>query len=434
MTQSPTATSADQESARLTELVTYARANSPYYSQLYKDIPEQGWKLSELPIIDGSSFWQGSQDVSTWPVLTGKFSDGLIFKTGGTTGASKLSVFSRAEWKSLTTSFSRSIGNHVKPGDRVANLFYCGDLYSSFMLVHDSMMNMEVPVCEYPFGGSIESAKLIDQLIALDVNVLLGPPSMILGHAAYLEKMNLQLPKVELLLFGCESIFASQMALLKKVMPNMKVASIGYACVDAGIVGACDQTCASGEHKVFSPETIVEIIDEQTGQPITEPGEVGLLVVTALERRLMPVIRYPVGDRAAWVNDSNGTEQKFVLKGRSSIGQRIRVGLASMYPDEFDNIITDIIDKHRWQLMLRHIDSCDHVVLRIARNGSDDEAQRIIDALFKKDWALRELRDRKQLKLLVEWCGQEELAINPRTGKLLRVIDHRNYDLDEVAK
>ncbi|MFX5046192.1 hypothetical protein ABTC39_20460, partial [Acinetobacter baumannii] len=78
--------------------------------------------------------------------------------------------------------------------------------------------------------------------------------------------------------------------------PNARIASIGCACVDAGLIGLSTPDCLADEHRVFEPETIVEIIDEATGEPIDEINRSGMLVVTSLTRTLMPLIRYPVGD------------------------------------------------------------------------------------------------------------------------------------------
>lgn len=107
-----------------------------------------------------------------------------------------------------------------------------------------------------------------------------------------------QLPRVTLLLFGSESLFAEQLLLLKQVFPNARIASIRCAGVDSSLIGASTPECLAGEHRVFEPETIVQIIDEEAGKTILEEGDTSMLVVTNLTRKLMPLIRYPVGDLA----------------------------------------------------------------------------------------------------------------------------------------
>jgi hypothetical protein len=40
----------------LESIVSIARSLSPYYKELYADLPETGWKLSDLPLVDQKKF------------------------------------------------------------------------------------------------------------------------------------------------------------------------------------------------------------------------------------------------------------------------------------------------------------------------------------------------------------------------------------------
>ncbi|WP_368750207.1 phenylacetate--CoA ligase family protein [Klebsiella aerogenes] len=418
----------------LGQLVEFARRHSPYYARHYRQVPQSDWEISDLPLVDPRNYWEGSSELTNWPVLTGPFIDGIVFKTGGTTGASKLSVYTRSEWRTFVTSFGRSLASQLQPGDRVANLFFAGELYSSFLFIHGSLAHMDIPVCEYPFSGAMEPQILFDQLNQHKINVLLGVPAMLLQFAARTVAQQLQLPGITLILFGCESIFAEQLLLLKQAFPNARVASVGCASVDAGLIGASTPEGVAGEHRVFEPETIVEIIDEVTGESILEEGRTGMLVITNLTRKLMPLIRYPVGDLAAWSEPPGKPARKFILQGRSSLGQRIRVGFSSVFPDEFDTLITETFGRQQWQMILDHHDHCDQLTLRIAFSGSDNHAEALCNSILEKDHSLAELCDAGQLRMIIEWCRQDELICNSRTGKLQRVTDRRTYMTAGVEK
>lgn len=138
------------------------------------------------------------------------------------------------------------------------------------------------------------------------------------------------------------------------------------------------------EHRVFEPETIVEIIDEATGEPIDEINRSGMLVVTSLTRTLMPLIRYPVGDLAAWREPPGSKHRKFILQGRSSLGHRLRVGYASLFPDEIAALITEEMGHQQWQLMLEHADNRDRLSLRIAFSGTRQQADRLCGQLLAR--------------------------------------------------
>lgn len=65
-----------------------------------------------------------------------------------------------------------------------------------------------------------------------------------------------------------------------------------YSMTEAGPVAG---SCAKGVYHVFSP-CLVEIVDD-AGQ-LVAPGEVGRLLVTTLENKLTPLLRYQTGDFA----------------------------------------------------------------------------------------------------------------------------------------
>lgn len=68
-----------------------------------------------------------------------------------------------------------------------------------------------------------------------------------------------------------------------------------YGC---GEVGAVAYECPEGGLHVMADNVLVELLDEE-GDPVPE-GEPGDVVITDLRNRAMPLIRYDVGDRAAW--------------------------------------------------------------------------------------------------------------------------------------
>lgn len=308
------------------------RQHARFYAEHYRALPERGWRWLDLPVIDPANYWRHA--LSSWPVLTGPIRDGHMFKTGGSSGDGKLSVFTRAEWSDFVRCFGAALGTRPSPGDRVANLFFAGDLYTSFLFIHGALAQAPVVVCEYPFTGAIEPAALAHAVEQHQINVLACVPAQLMRFASHLWRCGQVLPGVTTILYGGESLFADQIPVLKHSFPNAHIASIGCASVDAGLVGASLPDCALGERRVFDTDTIIEILDEACGLPLEHPGQNGLLVVTSLKRRLMPLIRYPTGDLAAWCEPAGGAGRKFVLRCRASQGRRVRGGTLSLFPEE----------------------------------------------------------------------------------------------------
>lgn len=155
------------------------------------------------------------------------------------------------------------------------------------------------------------------------------------------------------------------------------------------------------------------------------PGD---LVVTDLRRRLMPVLRYPVGDRAEWVDASRTT---FRLLGRGEAG--VRIGHVTLYPGDVRHVLAGVdtdgeVTDH--QLVVRHHDGRDGLILRAA--VADPEADH--SALAGRFVAALDVARPNHAEAVaagdahparVEWVRHSGLAVNPRSGKLVRVVDER---------
>lgn len=416
----------------LMDLVAFVRQHSVFYASHFADAPERVMSLSELPVIDPVEFWKDSHDLERWPVLTARLDNALVFKTGGTTGAGKLSVFERREWQTLVEDFGQSLTTKLHEGDRVANLFFVGDLYASFIFTHDALAHARTGIVEFPFTGQVDSTVLADAIVRYRINVLAGVPAHLLSFAAWLERHGQKLEGIERLLYGGESLFPAQLRLLGRVFPNVRVASMGYASVDAGFIGASHPDCALGEHRVPQGHSVVEILDEQTGEVIEECDRPGRLVMTNLTRRLMPLIRYPVGDRACWREPGPSPTRKFVLMGRSGDSQRIRVGTLTLLPDEIGAAVLRIVGSDDWQLVIEQAGTQDILRLRWVADPTGappiDVKRMLHDALLEHYPLIEQLSADHLLALQIECCAARDLERHPRSGKRQRVLDLRVYD------
>jgi phenylacetate-CoA ligase len=72
--------------------------------------------------------------------------------------------------------------------------------------------------------------------------------------------------------------------------------------------------CGSGSYHVNAEHVMVEIVDENN-RPV-KPGAMGRILVTTLENRLMPLIRYEIGDYAIASGDECGCGRTLSLIGR----------------------------------------------------------------------------------------------------------------------
>ncbi|MFE1869839.1 phenylacetate--CoA ligase family protein [Streptomyces sp. NPDC059496] len=420
---------------QLSDLIRFARHNSPYYRDLYASLPPHVERLADLPVVDQQDFWAANA-LHDSRVLTGGLSEATVYKTGGTTGSPKFSVYTRDEWRTFVTAFGDGlVDTGLRPGHRVADLFYAGELYASFLFVLDSLAHAPVDNVRLPIGGGAPLESTIPTLRDLAAQVLTGTTTTLCRLAEQVVASGVRLDSVELLLFGGEALFDDQRRLLAAAFPGAEVRSVGYASVDAGLLGRPVPGPDARVHRAFTPYAVVQILDDSTDEPITEPGRPGRVVVTSLFRRLMPIIRYPAGDRAEWTGTGPG---HFRILGRAEEG--VRVGPVSLYTqDAQDAVAAADTSGHvvGMQLVVRRWDGRDGLVLRLATAPGDDAhdlaaggREALAEAVVTELETVRPLypdsvRAGFVHPLSVEWARHRDLAVNPRSGKLVRVLDER---------
>ncbi|MEU9075484.1 phenylacetate--CoA ligase family protein [Kitasatospora sp. NPDC004745] len=414
----------------LPDLIAFARANSPFYAELYRDLPASLDRLDQLPVVDQAAFWAAN----AWPdnrVLTGPLSDAGVYKTGGTTGVPKFSPWTREEHADSVTAFGAGlVGAGLRPGHRVANLFMAGELYGGFLYIEHALHHAPVDNVRLPVGGAAPDDYVADLITGFGVDVLAGEPMKLSAVADCLVRRGEVADRVELLLFGGDLLFADLRPILSRAFPRAAVASVGYASNDAGLVGAPVPGDDVRVHEAFAHRTVVELVDQVTGEAITTPGTPGRVVVTNLFRTLMPILRYPTGDRAEWVDADC---RRFRLLGRSAEGAR--VGTVAMPTEEIRSVLLAADPDRRiagMQLVQRRWGGRDGLIIRLGhtdRPAAEELAEladRLVEAvytarpLYPAEVALGSIHD-----LTVEWVPRSELVTNPRTGKLQQVLDER---------
>jgi phenylacetate-CoA ligase len=103
-----------------------------------------------------------------------------------------------------------------------------------------------------------------------------------------------ELPEMKYGMFGAETFSES---MKQKIERGLGIEAFDiYGMTETGGVGTLGMDCQAhdGIH-VWEDHYIIEIMDRGTGQPVAD-GEFGELVITALTREALPVIRFQTGD------------------------------------------------------------------------------------------------------------------------------------------
>lgn len=418
------------EQQALVQHLRYVYAHSPFYRDLWQSSwCEEEPVLQDLPLVESKEYWQANQ-VDNNRLLTAPLAGAKVFKSGGTTGRPKFSFFSNADWKSFCSVFGEALRlGGMRADERVANLFYGGQLYASFLFISRSIEESGLGVA-FPISGSAPAHEIIHTLQEFKIETLAGVPTTIMNLLPELAKVDPATLSIKRVIYGGETMYADQVQTLQKVLPGCEVRSIGIAGVDYGEMGFVDHSCEPGVHRCLDQSTVLELIDDE-GHPIDEVGVEGRLFITNFKRKLMPIVRYPVGDKAMWLDEAGDTGRRFKLTGRSEEGARI--GPITLYMEDLQYIIQQSaseVNAIAFQLVVSHFDDKDQGCLKIAVAEPDqvaaEVAQNLVATLAKERKMYADLLAQGVIHpLTVDWVTPDELITNPRTGKLLRVVDQR---------
>ncbi|MGE0174899.1 MAG: phenylacetate--CoA ligase family protein [Oligoflexales bacterium] len=419
----------EQEARKiLDEYIEFARKNVAWYrSRLEGYNKNAQHPMANVPVMSASDLRDLVPPVSEKLLVPG-VKGYTVFQSGGTTGIPKTTLFSNEELEKLTHMNARgfyAVGLTDK--DRVANFWAVGSLYMTF--IHMNRMMQQYGCMNFPFSNhtDIDFVRGVAELFK--INCFSGISSVVLTNMRNLYDMGAKDLHIDKIYYGGEHFYEADKEEVKRKFGTTIVKAPGYGTVDTWYIGYQCAVSEAHEFHVHDDECFLEIVDPDTGEPCEE-GRVGLLLATAIPRRVMPIIRYRVGDLGRWVAEPckcGRTTRKFVLLGRGD--DVLRIGF-----DSVDyNYIQDVCLKSKLgsgtiQLEKLRLEGKDQLIVRVeteADKGSWDQiAQKLATIIVDNRPTLRKAISNKSVwPIKVELMGLNTLPRNPKTGKLIRVID-----------
>lgn len=421
------------------ELVALARKNAAYYRDVYKDVPDHVSDLEGLPVTDLDEYWRlALEDAAN--VLTAPFIDGTPLRSGGSTNVPKTCHVTRGEMKLL----GRLTGNAwvaaglVVSGDRIVNLYSFGGMYGGFQLANKAIEEAPVPVVHLPLSSTHPLDQVLQEIEAFQATALISPVFHVTRLASQISQSGGRpAPSIRMILYSGESLSPSVAASWRAAFPNAVIHPCLYSSCDSSGLAVLPHATRDPEewridmatdavYAVVQEASIIELLDDNRAV-IREPGVPGHVFVTSLIRKLQPVIRYPLGDMASWVDYDART---FRFLGRGSLAVKL-VGtwLPMMVLKEMlaEVLGTDVVG--RLQCITRYEGLQTVLLFRMAleRPGNEDVVREQVDGRLRAmsaSWA--KARDAGGIApLRFEWVGIDGLVFLQRSGKLKEVIDER---------
>ena len=216
-----------------------------------------------------------------------------VHPSTGTTGTPVNTIWSATDVQYITEVTARTLWSiGVRPGDILQNAFAYG-LWVAGLAVHYA--GAKIGCLVIPIGAAL-TERQIDYMVRLKSTVLIATPSYALYLAEQLKAHNHNPSDINLRI-GC---FGGEPGTAVPATRRVIEGGLGidaydyYGLAEIGPTFASECTHKTGLH--WSEDLhLIEVIDPETKAPVPE-GEVGILVITHLERSTTPMIRY-------WTND-----------------------------------------------------------------------------------------------------------------------------------
>jgi phenylacetate-CoA ligase len=284
----------DLQSRRLKAVVEHVYRNSPQYRGLMEkkglqpaDI-HSAEDITKLPMTD-KEMLRDSYPLQTCCVPRSNLAE--MHMSSGSTGTPVVMPYTindLAQWGECMARCYRMAG--ALPGDAVQITPLFGLFNGGFGMYHGARA---AGLFVIPSGPGNTRRQII---LARDfgTRIITGVVSYGLRLMEVMAEMEETLPNLEIAIFGAEAFSDS----MKRRLASGLGADIFdiYGMTETGGVGTLGMDCQehAGLH-VWEDHYLLEVVDPKTKEPLEE-GETGELVVTALTREALPLIRFRTAD------------------------------------------------------------------------------------------------------------------------------------------
>jgi len=288
---------------RLQALLRHAYASCPFYRQRMQsvglhpdDVRDEG-DLRRLPPLEKSDLQNHAADLIArdWPKH-----DLIRNQTGGSTGTPITFFLSRdrkCSRAAATLRHNRWAGYEV--GDSAAVL-WGAPRDRPPQGWWSSLRNWALAEPLWLDAAHLSEAKLRqfrDALCRRRPKILQAYARVLVLLARFLEHHRLEVPRPQGIISSAEVLDDAERALVERVF-GCRVFN-RYGCREVSVIASeCD--AHDGLH-VMAEGLYVEI---ETPHGPAQPGEIGSVLITDLLNHAMPLIRYRIGDMAAWASGS----------------------------------------------------------------------------------------------------------------------------------
>jgi phenylacetate-CoA ligase len=289
----------EHQRARLSELLAHAREHSPYYREVLG-----AGGLADQPILAKDTLMREWDSIVCEPLLRrarveahaagpaagqAYLGEYQVFSTSGSSGRRGLFVYGRQDWALALAHNMRALARAGgRPGERTVGIGAPPGVHMSQRIYAALASEDAVP----PLSALTPLDEMVAALNAFQPDVLLGYPTVAVLLAAEQIAGRLRIAP-RLMAFGSEPLTVEMRERIEAAW-GLDPAEY-YTSTEAPTIAS-----STPEHpramKVYEDQFVVEVVDERNRPvPDGEPG--AKVLVTNLENRTLPLIRYELADR-----------------------------------------------------------------------------------------------------------------------------------------
>ena len=417
------------QQARLRELVTYVRSNSPYFGELYGDIPDD-FSLTDLPptnkrqLMANFDRWFTDRAITKDKVdafmsdlsnvgkkLEGKY---LVYTTSGSTGDPCIVLYDdTANNVSAAIGVLRSFARpedmraFMKQGGKTMALFADNGFYLGTGSVRYNLRKMpwkkkKMMTCDVRKPMSEIVACLND----FQPSMLGCYPTAMELLATEQEKGNLHIHPA-ITMTGGERLDDGVRTHLSDVFDCW--VQTNYSCTEGGTI-ACE--CTEKHFHINDDWVMIEAVDENN-HPVPFGTQSAKILLTNLANWICPIIRFEITDRVVMHGEPCGCGNPrpwLTLEGRSddilTFSGDVRIPPLSLYA-----VMKEIKGIERFQVIHRGNDRLELRLHAADRQGCFEAAEKALGEYLGTQGVFAEIV-----------LSNEEPAANPMSGKYRHVI------------
>lgn len=422
---------------RLHKIVDYAKDNSPYYKERYKNLPSN-YSLEDLPTVNKIDLmahfdeWLTDRKIKLEMVqefmkdldhIGRKFQgEYLIFTTSGSTGNPLISVCDKTTNTIMTVinilrTFARreDLKAFILGGGKSIGIFATGGFYLGNSSVRARLLTMPWKKRQIAVTSALlPIPKITEALNRFQPTMLGGYPTIL--ELLIEEQLSGRLHIHPVLIMTGGEYLSNELRI--RLGDTFKCyVQTAYACTEGGTV-ACE--CTEQHFHINDDWLIVEPVDKDN-HPVADGVLADKILLTNLFNFTQPFIRYELTDRVTMYHEQCACGNKspwITLEGRTDDvvtfiqeEKKIRIAPLAIYA-----ILKEIHEIQRFQLVVH---AGNKIELRLVPVNQVD----IMEAFEKAALVLREFLATHDVKQIEIFLSNEQPQQHPISGKFKHIIN-----------